>query len=362
MLPAVTEVVARGVNKRLHMGIQVSLSTPQHEFDLAWGEQTPGVELSPNQAMFWLSAAKPLTAVAIMQLEQRGFLSLRNPLAAVLPEWELTGAAGGQVTVEHLLTHTSPLQEFPTGWPAASPEQILQKICSTPLKTDWPVGTRAAYLPSTSWFLLGTIIERCSGLTYPDYMQQSILHPAGMRHTRCIAPEVDEAPEQISLFDRVQGELQPSAYLERLRSRTASPGSSFRGPARDLRLFYQALNSDLLEGTEILLSQESVSRLVTRQRTGLFDETLQHKVDYGLGVIIDSKQYGSQTVPYGFGDASSEATFGHGGSQCAIGFADPIRRHVGVIIANGRPGEGQHQRRFRELLAALEQDLMAAGS
>jgi len=355
--PAVNEVVARGVDKRLHMGIQLSLSCPGQEFDLAFGEQSPGVQLSPNHTLFWLSAAKPLAAVAILQLQERQLLHIQQPLSEFLPKWKQTGPAGRDITLWHLLTHTSPLQEIPTGWPEASPEQILETICQAQLKTDWPVGERAAYLPSTSWFLLGAIIERCSGLTFPDYLQHHILTPAGMSQTRCVAPQPGEHSETIALYDRQQGELQPSLYLERLLATTASPGSSFRGPARDLRLFYQTLNSDLLEETAVLLQPESIRPMVTRQRTGLFDETLQHQVDYGLGVIIDSKQYGSQTVPYGFGEASSTTTFGHGGSQCAIGFADPERRRAVVLIANGRPGEGQHQRRFRELLAALEQDL-----
>ena len=70
----------------------------------------------------------------------------------------------------------------------------------------------------------------------------------------------------------------------------------------------------------------------------MMDVTFKHVVDWGLGTIIDSKRYGVETVPYGYGRYASDATFGHGGSQSSVGFADPahgagrgllFQRHAG---------------------------------
>jgi CubicO group peptidase (beta-lactamase class C family) len=91
----------------------------------------------------------------------------------------------------------------------------------------------------------------------------------------------------------------------------------------------------------------------------MFDETFRHAMDWGLGLIIDSKQYGADTVPYGYGDAASSATFGHSGSQSSVAFADPQSGLVVAIVLAGMPGERPHQRRLRAILAALEQDLAA---
>merc|ERR1711916_291329 len=79
-------------------------------------------------------------------------------------------------------------------------------------------------------------------------------------------------------------------------------------------------NGGSLDGTRILQS-ETVDLMTSRQRVGAFDQTLQHVVDFGLGVIVDSNRYGAETVPYGYSRYCSERTFGHGGSQSSIGFA-----------------------------------------
>ena len=49
---------------------------------------------------------------------------------------------------------------------------------------------------------------------------------------------------------------------------------------------------------------------------------------------------GAETVPYGFGRFCSEGTFGHGGAQSSIGFADPKHDLVVAWVANVRAGEG----------------------
>ena len=52
------------------------------------------------------------------------------------------------------------------------------------------------------------------------------------------------------------------------------------------------------------------------------DESFRHVVDWGLEFMLDSNQYGADTVPYGYGRHCSPRTFGLGGSQCCTGFAD----------------------------------------
>jgi len=352
--PHLNEAVDRGIEKHLHYGVQVSISTSQQEFDLAFGEAEPGTPLRVEDSTFWLSAAKPITAVVILQLHEEGRLSIDDLLIDYFPRWAAGDARREEVTLRHLLTHSSPLQETRTGWPEADRKTVIDRILQTPLQDDWTPGERAAYLPAISWFLLGEIIQEATGVDYADAVEQRVLSAIGMTKATC---RKRSDAEKARLYDRVRGELQPSVYEPRQEAGYPSPGSSFRGPARELRLFYDALRDDYLGRGPGLLASSVVRQMAERHRLGLFDETLQHRVDYGWGVIVDSKQYGSQTVPYGFGEASSESTFGHGGSQCAIGFADPERERSVVIVANGRAGEGQHQRRFRDLLAAMEADL-----
>jgi CubicO group peptidase (beta-lactamase class C family) len=109
-----------------------------------------------------------------------------------------------------------------------------------------------------------------------------------------------------------------------------------------------------------VLNQASVEEMISPQRTGMFDETFQHVIDWGLGLILDSKQYDDEPVPYGYGPYSSSRTFGHGGSQSSVGFADPESELVAAVVFNGMPGEARHQARIRSVLTALYEDLRLA--
>ena len=163
-------------------------------------------------------------------------------------------------------------------------------------------------------------------------------------------------------FDRVRDRLAPQFSTERgqvkelhLHERPAvvspSPGSSCRGTALELALLYSALTHGRL------LKAETLREMTARQREGLFDLSFQHRVDFGLGVIANSARYGEQTVPYGYGRHASESAFGHGGAQCAIGFADPEHELSVAWVVNGLPGEPRHNKRNREVNTAIYEDL-----
>ncbi len=350
------QIVEEGIAKKLHYGVQLSVSIHDQIFEEAFGTIDSTELLQPDDSLCWLSAAKPITAVGIMILAERNSLSLEETLGEILPQFQKSQHAS--IPLTQLLTHSSSLKEVPVNWPEASWPEILETIANSPPVENWSSDKSAAYLPSTSWFLLGSMIEQRSGQSYVDFIQQEILDPVGMQQTRCIADASHASSgHEILLYDRVNGQLELSPYMKRIKALTPSPGSSFRGPAADLRRFFDMLRSRGQGGVGQVISQETIDLMTHRHRQGRVDQTLQHIVDYGLGLILDSKEYGPETVPYGFGKECSTKTFGHGGSQCAIAFADPVRQQSVVIVANGRPGEGQHQQRFRQLLEALEQDL-----
>lgn len=212
-------------------------------------------------ARAWLSAAKPLLAVA---------------LAQVVPLDE---------RLRRLLTHTS------TGV--------------------------ARYERERTWTILAGILEEASGQSWREYLRQNILRPAAMKGTTL----------------------------------GASPGRDAVGPVGDLGRFYEAFQAGRLVAPAV------VAEMTRRHRVGQFDETFRHVMDWGLGFVINSNRYGAETVPYGFGRHSSEATYGHGGQQSVCGFCDPVHELVVVWWCDGQPGEAAHQRRCRDLNSAIYEDL-----
>jgi CubicO group peptidase (beta-lactamase class C family) len=358
--PRTAAVIEKGRRQNLHFGLTVSIrldGTPLADFSV--GETPEGQPLDPTSLMPWLSAGKPLTAVAVLREVERGRLHLDRPVADVIPEF--APKAKENVTLEHLLKHTAGLETTPVGWPQAPWEAIIARICERGIREGFHVGKDAAYDPARSWFILGELLRRVDGRLPHEIIQNDICRPIGMEST-WIAMTPEEYATNAGRIAKVaardeQGHLKQTHGWAEPFCTSASPGGSARGQVSDLATFYEMLRrGGSLNGAEIL-APETAALMTSRQRQGLFDTTFQHKVDFGLGVLIDSNRYGPETVPYGFGRYSSPVSFGHGGAQTAIGFCDPERQLVVAWVANGAPGEAQHNRRNRELNSAIYLDL-----
>ena len=131
------------------------------------------------------SVTKLFTATAIMMLAQSGQLSLSDCIGQHLPE---VPAAWRDVTLQHILTHQSGIKSYtdmPRYWETTrhdlSRAEILDLVRDLPLR--FPPGERSAY-DNTGYYLLGLLLERASGLSYADFLQQRIFAPLEMNDTR----------------------------------------------------------------------------------------------------------------------------------------------------------------------------------
>lgn len=361
--PSVVAAIQDGIQRSLHTGVQIYVSVNSRPvLNAGVGEAAPGKPMTPTTIMPWRSAAKPITAALILRAVQENRLSLDARLSDLLPASQSTDKAN--LTLLQLLTHQSGFPATETGWPHVSWEESVRRSLETPCTLE---PGSAAYHPQSSWFVLGEILreleERRTGVraSFEALLRRDLLDPLQMDQTWCGIPESqqdvlqDRLPQ---LYDRDRGQLQPSPYSAGPWLTAASAGGNIRGPVSQLGLFLEMLlRQGQLSNSSDYLSPTTVNRLLMRHRTGLFDQTLQHVIDFGLGIIRDSKHYGPETVPYGFGKDCSSESFGHGGSQCSIGFCDPERALVVAWSANGFCGEGQHQRRNRMINDAIYKDL-----
>ena len=155
-------LLEEGLAAGLHVGYQLYVELGGRcVADEAGGEARPGLPMRSDTIMLWLSSGKPVTAVAIARQAERNALDLHRPVADYLPAF----AAGGKaaITPFHLLTHTSGFRAADTGWPDASWEDIIERICRTRLEPRWVVGEKAGYHPGTSWFILAELVRRSDG-------------------------------------------------------------------------------------------------------------------------------------------------------------------------------------------------------
>jgi CubicO group peptidase (beta-lactamase class C family) len=302
--------------------------------------------------------------VAVAQLWERGALNLDDPVTRFVPEF---GAGGKEeVTIRHLLTHTGGVRtgdkcDHGKAWP-----EIIECICHAPLEANWAPGKRAGYQPSASWYVLGEIIRRVDGRPCELYVREEVFAACGMDDSWIALPVSDyrRYGDRVALvYHTERGSPSPHRrWNVESEAAVCRPGRNGRGPISDLGRFYGVLlrlrqSEGFAAHGKPLVQPETVRALTTRQRVGMFDDTFQHVLDWGLGFSIDSNRYGKETTPYGYGRYCSEEAFGHSGAQSSCAFADPAHGLVVAWVCNGMPGESRHQRRARELNSAIYQDL-----
>ena len=127
----------------------------------------------------------PFTGIAVMQLVERGKLSLDDPLAKHIPEFPLQGH---RVTIRQLLNHTSGIVDYHyLGDPIESTSRLpkaLDEVMALYAGKQWVNEPGKKWDWSISGFqLLVTIVERVTGQSFADYVQQHIFAPAGVTAT-----------------------------------------------------------------------------------------------------------------------------------------------------------------------------------
>jgi len=348
-------ILEKGVGAGLHLGAQLYVSRRgEVVFDFACGEAKPGVAMRYDSIVQWFSAGKPVTAIALAQLYEKGTVQVEAPVWNYIPEFAATGKKG--VTVEHLLTHTGGFRgadklSADTPW-----DEVVRRTCEMPLEENWVPGERAGYSTTSAWYILGEVIQRISGEKLDEYAKREVLDAVGMRDSWLRLPfeKYKSYGDRLALMHDTAAVKREADFMQDAAGMAqCRPGSSARGPIRELGKLYEML----LAGGKVYgrqMVREETARLFTqRHRIGMFDETFLHKLDFGYGFIVNSNRYGAETVPYGYGRYASDATYGHSGAQSSCAFADPEHRLVVAWVTNGTPGERPHQRRHREINNAI---------
>lgn len=178
-LPLTSQRIGEGIESQLHTGMQIYVSLQGEVIaDAGIGEARPGVPMTETTLNLWLSAGKPLTAMAIARLWEQGKLSIDDPVTRFIPEFGTLGKE--PITLLHLLNHTAGFRPVETGWPDIEWEEIIQRICNSPLEANWQIGKTAGYHVTSSWFILGEILQRILNQPYSELIRELILEPLGM--------------------------------------------------------------------------------------------------------------------------------------------------------------------------------------
>jgi N-acyl-D-aspartate/D-glutamate deacylase/CubicO group peptidase (beta-lactamase class C family) len=164
------------------------------------------------------SLGKQFTATAIMLLVEEGKLTLADSLSMFYPDGP---PAWRQITVRHLLTHTSGIPDYTDGKVDLrrdyTEDELARLAYDMPL--DFAPGEQWKY-SNTGYVLLGAIVRKASGQFYGDLLRDRVFTPLGMTTARVIN-EADIVPHRAAGYRLVGGSLKNQAWVSPALNTTA---------------------------------------------------------------------------------------------------------------------------------------------
>ncbi|HMM42922.1 MAG TPA: serine hydrolase, partial [Thermomicrobiales bacterium] len=201
-----------------------------------------GRPVTPDTVFGIGSLGKSFTAVAIAQLVAEGRLAFNTSAVELLPELRLPEPfPTREITVEHLLSHTSglpvlPVLEMSLGWrtgddPMEGYDDLIRYLATMAERPAGHPGERFSY-SNDSYALLGTIVERLSGMSYAEYLESRVFAPLGMTRSTLADPTSLGWEDVTSLYDYEVG--QPAYRPDWPASAIVAPAGLHRSTARDM--------------------------------------------------------------------------------------------------------------------------------
>lgn len=273
-----------------------------------------GVRITPATKFRIGSITKQFTAAAILRLQEQGKLSVGDRLSRFLPDFP----RAEEVTLHHLLTHTSGLHSY-TNKPdflrtvtvPTTSEELIASFKNDPF--DFAPGTKWDYCNS-GYLLLGHLVEKVSGQPYGDFLRAQFFEPLGMKDTGVHRNDAILEDEATGYFQ--EGDVLRKA-LNWDMSRAGGAGALY-STVGDLARWNEAVFGGRVLGPDSLKAALTPVAVAGAER--LPDE------GYGYGWFV-GKLRGLEEVQHG------------GGLQ---GFISQLSRYPGerltvVVLANAAP-------------------------
>lgn len=244
------------------------------------------VPMRPEMVFRIGSVSKQFTAIAILQLLEQGKLSLQDPITKYVPEYPMHGYT---ITLEHLLTHTSGIKNYTDMEEFGkvmrndmTPDEMIAFFKNQPM--DFAPGTAWNY-SNSGYFLLGYVIEKVSGKTYPEYVEEVIFKPLGM-NTSYYGNDTRLIKNRAAGYQGGENGPQNAFVLSMTLPYAAG---SLQSTVGDLFIWHQALHAGKL------VKKETLQKAFTEYK--LSDGKGSH---YGYGWFLGDLQ-GSATIEHSGG-------------------------------------------------------------
>jgi CubicO group peptidase (beta-lactamase class C family) len=232
-------------------------------FSKGYGVVTAGGSLpvTDDTIMAIGSLTKSFTALAILQLEERGLLALDDPVTRYLPWFRSADKSQSDAITLRMCLHNttglSPSFQSLTSNQSRRPDALESGVraLSSYRMTRAP-GESFEYL-NEGWNVLGLIVESVTGLPFEQYLAREIFQPLQMHQTSALRSELETWPIATGHFAGV--EPVPAGFIHIQGSLPA--GSGLYSSAANLGNYLMALLNEGSFGGETIISQDSIAKM-----------------------------------------------------------------------------------------------------
>lgn len=303
------------------------------------------------------SITKPIVVLGVLKLLEAGELLLGDRVKRFLPEFGCCGKHG--ITLRHLMTHTSGLPDMlPNNRELRSANaplsEFVKQICE--LKPDEPPGRIVQY-QSTGIAILSEVIQRITGQSCAEYLNEVLFSPLGMADTALGVPadwyegEHSKAERIVEL--RIPEELNIEPHWDwnsdYWREFGAPWGGLLTTPADLGKLVSMLQQGGAFAGQRVFSSRtiQEATRDQLKKITGLSEAAREGKA-WGLGWQIITGANSNN-----FGDLLSPAAYGHYGATGTLLWVDP-ELDASTILLTTQPQEphGQYLARLSNVIVS----------
>ncbi|WP_207423535.1 serine hydrolase [Desertivirga brevis] len=241
------------------------------------------------------SLSEPLLATAILKLQEQGKLDLDDAVIKFLPYFKMGGKAYQDVTIRHLLTHTSGIDKYEMIWDTPNLKSNAPEITTRSIASQLPrfaPGTRI-YRSPYNYDILADVINKITGKPFEEFTDKEIFSSLGMSTSTFLRPR-----EQYAKPFKISNWLQYSYTQDTLYpyNRENAGSNGFHTSTRDVSRWIQMiLNQGWYQKKEVL-STASQKELTKVQFSSEGNKGVAFGFDVlirdGERVLIKSSHYG----------------------------------------------------------------------
>ncbi len=305
-----------------------------------------GRAVSGGSMFVLMSSTKPLAAVCMYLLKERGLLAWEDAVCKHWPEFGKNGKE--RVTIYHIMTHQGGFPVTPKNlpWTDWSDWDKVVRAMENATPTFTP-GEVFAYHPVNYGWVIGELVRRIDGRDFSRFLSEEITEPLGMKDTYVGLPaELEDGVAKIQLMEE---DADPNGVVLRYNRpelhRSVVPAACGIASAVDLARFYAMLErGGALDGTRVL--EEGTIKEAVKVRVEATDAITGLFARRSLGLVIADERMGKPA-----GEPTN--TFGHGGVGTSMGWADTDSGLAMAYITNGCRAKESNDRRLAEISQAV---------